>query len=50
MIITKMPMGEFEVVYWPGGMSLDVSAWWLCKQVLIDGIPSLIKIKKLKNA
>lgn len=41
-------MDQFCVVYWPGGMTLDYSAWWLCERTFREGMYGYRKIKILK--
>jgi len=36
-------MTQFVVVYWPGGMSISHSGWWLC----YNGANGLHKIKEI---
>ncbi len=41
-------MNQFRVVYFPGSMGLDHSAWWLCERKVVEGIVIDWKIRQLK--
>lgn len=41
-------MDHFVVCYWPGGMGLNHSSWWLCERRVVDGIWRDLPIRRLK--
>ena len=43
-------MNEFKIVYWPGGMTLNRSGWWLCRVTGSATAPVFEKIRMLKKA
>lgn len=40
-------MDQFKKLYWPGGMGLDYSAWWLCTVQLTPHGTEYRKVRKL---
>lgn len=45
-----MDMAQFKIKYIPGGMGLNHSAWWVCVNVLYDGIYLDIPIKYIRKS
>lgn len=44
-------MDQFRVCYFPGGMTLEHSAWWLCEAMVCeDGTVTHYKLRFIKRA
>ena len=43
-------MDHFRLQYWPGGVSLNHSSWWISETRLLGGVVVQIRVKFLKWA